>query len=348
MKNRSLIYLILASCFFFISCSTSLTSNLPTVTGRANEVVIVTDLSVWDSPVGDTIRYVFEEPVPALPQYEPYFSILHKDPLSFLNSSMYKNHRNVCRVSMADTLENKVVLREDVFSTPQLVMDVTASSPDSLIALLLRNKESILRIFRQKELKRNISINERTLHQDIHNVLKKDHFVSLTIPRGWNLDVNKKDFAWISMDIDRENVQLGILVWHYPYTDEKQFSREELLRTMNHVMMANVPGPEEGSYMVTDTVNYETFYEPILYHDQYYVWMKGLWYTENYFMGGPYVSLSAVNEKAGQIVTVNAYVYAPQRDKRNYLRQLEAIVSSLSVDYSADKVDPASFVPDSL
>ncbi|MDD4033045.1 MAG: DUF4837 family protein [Bacteroidales bacterium] len=348
MINRWLISLIPVSWLFFISCSTSLTSNLPSVTGRANEVVIVADLSVWDSPVGDTIRYVFEEPVPALPQYEPYFSILHKDPSGFRNSNMYKNHRNLCLISMADTLENKVVFREDVFSTPQLVMDVTASSPDSLIALMLRNKKSILQIFRQKELKRNISIHNRTLHQEIHTALKKDHFVSLTIPRGWNLDVNKKDFAWVSMDIDRENVQLGILVWHYPYTDEKQFSRQELLRTMNSVMKKNVPGPEEGTYMVTDTVNYETIYEPISYNNQYYVWMKGLWYIENYFMGGPYVALSTINEKAGQIITVEAFVYAPQKEKRNYLRQLESIVSSLSVDELAGKVDSVSFVPDAL
>lgn len=348
VKNLLKLSIIALICFFFQACSSSLTSNLPMVKGKANEVVIVADLAVWDSPSGDTLRRVFGEAFPGLPQEEPYFSMVHKDPLGFIKSSLLKEHRNVCRIQIADTLTSQLLVSEDVWATPQLVVDIKASSPDSLIAILLREKTLIRQIFKQKEQKRSLSIYNRTLHQDLQMTLEKEHYVSLTIPRGWNLDINKKDFAWVSMQMDRENIQLGLLIWHYPYTDEKQFAKKELLIQRNKVLKENVPGPEAGSYMATDTLNYETIYEPIMHKGNYYVWMRGLWYTENYLMGGPFVSLSTYSKQAGQIITVDAFVYAPQKEKRNYIRQLEAILSSMKVDFPSEKTDSTSFIPSSL
>ena len=47
-------------------------------------------------------------------------------------------------------------------------------------------------------------------------------------------------------------------------------------------------------------------------------------------MGGPFVSITKYDEKHGRIVTVDGYVYAGKKDKRNYMRQVEAIMSTLS------------------
>ena len=46
-------------------------------------------------------------------------------------------------------------------------------------------------------------------------------------------------------------------------------------------------------------------------------------------MGGPFVSLTQYDEQRGRIVTVDGYVYAGKKDKRNYMRQIEAIISTM-------------------
>jgi hypothetical protein len=49
-------------------------------------------------------------------------------------------------------------------------------------------------------------------------------------------------------------------------------------------------------------------------------------------MGGPFVSLSCVDGTGTRLVTVEGFVYAPQFDKREYMRELEALVFSMRMD----------------
>ena len=46
-------------------------------------------------------------------------------------------------------------------------------------------------------------------------------------------------------------------------------------------------------------------------------------------MGGPFYSLTTYDERSGELVTVEGYAYAPFFDKREYMREVEAIVRSL-------------------
>jgi len=49
---------------------------------------------------------------------------------------------------------------------------------------------------------------------------------------------------------------------------------------------------------------------------------------ENDKMGGPYISYSWLNGRKDTIITAEGYVYAPNFEKQNYLRELEAIIIS--------------------
>ena len=57
--------------------------------------------------------------------------------------------------------------------------------------------------------------------------------------------------------------------------------------------------------------------------------MRGLWKVQNDFMGGPFVSLTVLDPSKKRVVTVEGNVYAPKNNKRNYIRQLEAMIYSL-------------------
>lgn len=62
----------------------------------------------------------------------------------------------------------------------------------------------------------------------------------------------------------------------------------------------------------------------------YTVEIRGLWRVEGDFMGGPFVSLSSLDLARKRVVTAEGFLYSPKYDKRDYLRQLEAVIYSLT------------------
>jgi hypothetical protein len=68
--------------------------------------------------------------------------------------------------------------------------------------------------------------------------------------------------------------------------------------------------------------------------------MRGLWRLVNDFMGGPYVTLAELDASNQRVVIALGYVYAPSKNKRNFLRQVEAMIYSLKMNNQAknDKI----------
>jgi hypothetical protein len=57
-------------------------------------------------------------------------------------------------------------------------------------------------------------------------------------------------------------------------------------------------------------------------------------------MGGPYISLAELDATNQRVVVAFGYVYAPSKDKRNLLRQVEAMIYSMKFNEQAknDKI----------
>ena len=94
-------------------------------------------------------------------------------------------------------------------------------------------------------------------------------------------------------------------------------------------MITNVKGPVEGSFMTL----FEEL-QPITrernIQEQYVRELRGLWNMSGAFMGGPYIAHAFLNKSQKSIIIAFGYVFAPKFDKREYLRELEAIsLSSL-------------------
>jgi len=51
-----------------------------------------------------------------------------------------------------------------------------------------------------------------------------------------------------------------------------------------------------------------------------------LWKIPAKFMGGPFVSLSFLDKESKNIITIEGNVYAPHDKKREFMREIEAIV----------------------
>ena len=164
----------------------------------------------------------------------------------------------------------------------------------------------------------------------IYNALNKDFHITMYVPPGFVIAKQKKDFIWLRYETP--DISQGIVLYTFPYVSDSAFTKNYLIRIRDSILKANVPGPTEGSYMTTEqrVDQVQNFKQ----HNKHYASeMRGLWRVKNDFMGGPYISLATLDEENQRVIVAFGYVYAPSKEKRNFLRQVQAMVYSLKIQH---------------
>ena len=327
MKKLLVIALFSISLILTNSCNLRTETLKPKVSGLAGEVIIVMPQQDWDSGIGDELRKILSTDMVGLPQPEPEFDLIHVTPNNF--DKIFTSHRNIINVKISSNyLDPKIVVLNDQWSFPQIVMNITAATDSTCINLLRDNADQIVERINQAERERVLINYKRYQEAGIYHELTKKYHISLMIPKGYNLDIDSANFIWVSNETPLTSQ--GIFIYFYPYTDEASFLPEELVSKRNEFLKSYVEGPSDNTWMTTEDLFAPDFSE-FEEDGQYYAKLRGLWKLENGFMGGPFVSLSTVDEKRNRIVTVDGYVYAPSEEKRELLRQVESIVHSLEI-----------------
>ena len=144
-------------------------------------------------------------------------------------------------------------------------------------------------------------------------------------PSGYRCRKLTDNFAW--MADEKQYVQQYVMVYRYPVSGEDVFSVENIIRERNRVMQANVPGMFDGSYMTTSAA-LEPTTRSLSYKGRAFMETRGFWEVHGDFMGGPFVSHSFYSPDGKDIIVLEAFVFAPRYDKRQYLRQVESLLYS--------------------
>lgn len=303
--------------------------------GAAGEIVVVCDEAVWNGAVGDTLRSIFDQPFPVLPQYEPWFDLVHLEPEAF--DRFWKPHRNIVVLELADrvdTQEANVKIFKEKYAREQLYVVGKARNANALAGALHERSQELLSAFHSIEVDRYAGLISLSQNEVIRDELGKRLGLQLTVPRDARWAKKNAEFHWIDRQLtrmkggDNHDVQQGFFIYREPYVSDEQFSMGERLRKRNEVLKAHVPGPTPRSYMTTE-MRYTPSYEEVLFNGGFASELRGLWRIEGDYMGGPFYSLTAYDERSGELVTVEGYAYAPFFDKREYMREVEAIVRSL-------------------
>lgn len=310
---------------------------MPQSTGRPGELVVVIDNHQWESQIGESIRACFGQYLEGLPQEEPIFRIVNIPNASF--SGILQRHRNIIVVNVADTPENKegLTLKKNSWASGQLVVKITAPGPEAFASIVNENCQMLTSYFSDKELERlkaNLAKNE---DKTIRKKLQERHGLSLTIPKEYVIALDTTNFVWIRNEVqkpsggDYHQIIRGILIYYDEYTDKQQLSKEHLLSIRDSLTKIYVPGPTPGSYMQM-VEEYPANFKEINFNESYAVELRGLWNLHGDFMGGPFLSLTTVDTTRNRVVTAEAFLYSPKFDKREYLRELEAILHTLSFE----------------
>ena len=298
---------------------------LPNISGKAGEVIVVIGQNDWEGAVGTVLRDSLSCDFPMLPQREPLFSLANVPQAAF--TSMFQIHRNIIIVNISkDVTEPGVVYRNDVWAAPQTVIRVNAPDSETAVQILKDNNATIVAMLEEAERARMIRNAKKYEEQKIAPVVTKMVGGSPHFPSGYRLKKQTEDFIWVTYD--PEYVSQGILIYKYPVVEgEDMMSPENLLQANSKMLMDNVPGMFENTYMTLSSYAAPTV-KYMKYKGLQFAEIRGLWEVHNDYMGGPFVTHVFYSPDGKYMIGLEGFVYAPKFDKRHYLRQVESIIYS--------------------
>ena len=85
----------------------------------------------------------------------------------------------------------------------------------------------------------------------------------------------------------------------------------------------------ENTYMRINDVDLPMMIQATEINGNYTVEARGIWDIVNDFMGGPFLGYLIHNAKTNELIYIDCFIHAPGKKKRNYIQQLEYVVSSL-------------------
>jgi len=328
MKNK-IIVLLAAVVVINPSCkkgSQGERSLLPNVTGNAHELVVVLPKALHNDSIGHCYSNILTEDVPYLPQREPRFDMIMIPPEAF--TDIFKSHRNIIFNDVVKgAKEAKMSLKRDVWAAPQTILYISGPSYQSIQELLLKERNNIVNIFEQAERDRVIQNAITYEEKPIRETLEKKYGVSMYFPKGYRLNFDHDTIAWISYETPLTSQ--GVILYTFPYTEKNTFTVDYLLKKRNE-FVKTIGGPTKGSYMTTSSFIVPQLTD-MMYKNRYYGVMRGLWDVYKHPMGGPFISHITVDEERQRVIVAEAYVYAPSKEKRNYLRQVEALLYTMEI-----------------
>lgn len=324
MKNLFKIMLLAAVVAAMVGCKAFRTlteSRLKMAQGKPYELIVVCPQPQWEGEMGDTLRAVFTAQVPYLNQKEPLFDVLHVLERGY--KGMIADHRNILVLTKDPSLtETSATVEFNKTAEPQMIMTIAGPSDKSITAFVDVNRNNIVTAYENSERDRDISFAERFNEKSISDALLKDFGIVMSVPKGYVLAVDKPDFVWARYEY-REASQ-GFMVYSYPYKGKESLSPEALLAARNK-FAARIPGPSDGSYMITSEY-FPPEYRMFRMDGRIWCELRGFWDVKNDFMGGPFVSYTTVNTVTNQVITIDGYVYSPKNPKRNYVRGIEHLL----------------------
>ena len=325
----------LALILFLAGCSESGKQIMhKNITGKAGELVIVISGKSWDDIPGKILRQTLAQPQQSLPQDEPLFDLISVPHEAF--KEIFQTTRNIIQTRISPIVENPgVIFTDNVWAYPQATVQINARNNEEFETIFAENSDRIIAYFLKAERER-MAENYRNYHDKaVRNILDQKYDILLNVPPGFQVTREAENFVWIRYETPE--ISQAIMVYWFPYTSDSTFTVNYLLNKRDSILRANVPGPLEGSYMATER-RVDPLFQIIRHNKNYAADLRGLWKVQNDFMGGPYVMLAELDAYRQRVVVADGYVYAPSKNKRNFIRQIEAMVYSLAFN-DQDKND---------
>ena len=311
---------------------------LTSATGSIYECMVV-------APTGEVSQAVSQTmgaDMYGLPQMEPVFSV--SSVLASQFDDFFKSTRNILLVDINEHKYTQVKAQQsrDVWSKPQAMMRIQAPSAEEFLSYWKENGETIREWFVREELARQIRFYRASTNKETRARLNKRGY-DIWVPEDFMLIMdttfvlNEQDIHVLWTCNNKGPMRKDVLVYDYPYTAQEQFSGESIIEMRNEIEGRLITAQVPGSHMGTEYKHFPPVSRQVAaLRDSvggfYAMETRGLWkMLDGEAMGGPFVSLTRLDQVNGRVVTAEAFLFAAGQKKRNALRQIEAILYTLEM-----------------
>ena len=314
----------------------SLTGAKKTAQGSPYEVLVLCDGYEWESALGVELKALLETPVEMLNQVEPMFNVVRITARDFKH--LLPSYRNILKVKASPEVKETAILAQyDVVAAPQIVLTFQGPSIQAMVEYLKANGASLLQVLEMAERNRTIEYAKKQGAKALEKIVMEEFDVEMPISNGYLFRAESEDFVWASNEYPVASQ--GFFIYTHPFNGKSSITTEALVKARNE-FAKRIPGPADGSYMATvkripniEDDGYVDFLpqrKVVKINGREWIELRGFWEVKGDFMGGPFVSYTTLDERTGELFTLDCYVYSPKYGKRNFLRPLEHLVFGIT------------------
>lgn len=303
----------------------------PQSSGVPYELMIVSQPGDYISGAYDALYEILTDDVPGLPQSETLFQISRVTHANFTRNLRYCRNVIVMNIDHMYTT-CKFKFSRDVYASPQIIMNINAPSAEEFIRYVKAHGDELVTFFTHAEMNREADNLQEKHNVPVQQKVQQIFDCDIWIPEELNKTKVGKNFIWASTDNGTKD--MNFVMYTFPYRDTNTFTAEYFVAKRDSALRYNVPGPKDDMYMTVQDKLYTV--EDGVVHGQYAQIARGLWKMENYSMGGPFVSVSRVDEKNQRVIVAEAFVFAPGETKKNMMRRMEAALYTLRLPDELD------------
>lgn len=320
MKN---VFLFLIAFVVFSCENKPQQAFVPDSSGNINHLTVVMNKKAWQGALGETVRNQIATVYEGLPLDEPRFSLRYLEPAAF--TGFGRHGRNI--LWFRTSAENKFQLVQNQFARPQILAVVQGEDQEVMGEYIKENASLLIRSFQENERKEKIRRIKKSLTKD--KDLPNKFGATLLYPTAYKTVKDTANFLWIEKPIQKGSMNL--IAYTLP---EEAFSKptlQRLIAVRDSIGEQHIPGRLPKSHMITEKAYLPYFYKTKLAGFKAYL-TKGMWEVKRDYMAGPFVNYMVEDTLNKRWLVVEGFAFAPSVSKRDYMFELNSILSSLEIN----------------
>ena len=328
MEEKKIIKREINSLGFFITLSfviaacnsSSSPTYVPESSGNINSLTVVMEKQLWEGKLGDQVRSVFMAPYEGLPFDEPKYDTYYIPPKAF--NGFARNNRNV--IIFSKDMTNKINLLENPWARPQVAALISGEDQEVMGFYLEENKDLILRTFAENERKEKIRRISKSLNKE--KELVNRFGLTLKYPSAYTTVKDTTNFLWIEKPVFKGH--LNLIVYSLPLDTDLKIIEKRIPEIRDSIGKKYIPGRLPKSYMITEKA-YRPYYYRTKLKGLETILTKGTWEVENDYMAGPFINYIVKDTQNKRYIVLEGFAFAPTESKRNYMFELNSIITTL-------------------
>jgi len=355
--NRTSLILVVFTLLSITSCLNSDGGggllNKPLAISKSNDLVVVADKSLWKGETGDTFRYYFESAFPITPSPEPIFNIRYfsfqeidaqplrrqlrsyvvlaniKDTSSLVTKMLMKDLGQQRVEKLKNEIGYNVIYGKDKWARDQLVVYIAGKDIQDLNSAIKRNFSKITERINQHDEDQIKSATYFIGVNGLMNLRASDVLgVNIKIPKDYVQALFKEDEKLLWGRRDSKKAVSNIIVQTLEYKDTSQFN-EQYLKSLINRFGYYVSSDTRGSRLVVNDKDLPLIRFDRTINGNQTIELRGIWEMTDDFIGGAFVAYLIKDRESNRLAFIFEFVYAPGKDKKEYLQQMMIVANSL-------------------